>query len=155
MTKPNTEKKTQSSLLIPDRFLADFKRISDETGRDIYFHSLLKRYSPLVLSGFFGKRTKSKICYQKKENNLIKRNFNPVNSDWIEFGLLADYLGVSKTALFVMFLRLDIAGWESIVSENFFDCGVPPITTNVLARIHLKYSSQVTVSRKMKYRHRW
>ena len=102
---------TQSTLLIPNRFLEDFLAKTEYSGREIYLRQLLKKYGPLVLSGVFGKRDKTKLRFQNEEDNVVKKNFLPRNSDWTQLGILSDYLGLSKTAMFTMLLTLDIADW--------------------------------------------
>ncbi len=91
--KPLTLERTQSSLLIPEKFLDVFFEKTEEISREEYFHRLLS------------------------------------NADWIEFGLLANWLGISRTALFTLFLILDLAGWDKFLREKFFDNGVPPNIT--------------------------
>ncbi|MCE9500541.1 MAG: DUF1564 domain-containing protein, partial [Leptospira sp.] len=93
--------------------------------------------------------------YQKKDNNLIRKNFRPMNTDWIEFTMLADYLGVSKTDLFTMFLKLDISDWPVILRENWYAGGVPPTISNITSRIHLTNMIPIRVFRKIRYKTRF
>ncbi|MCE9501094.1 MAG: DUF1564 family protein, partial [Leptospira sp.] len=123
---PIEHPRTQSSLLIPRRFLQDFEERTGKTSREIYFHFLIKRYSYLIMSGGLGKRESVKKRFQNPGNDLVKRNFNPSNEDWIQFDALSDYLGLTKTGLFTLLLILDIAGWSELLAEKFYDCGVPP-----------------------------
>ncbi|MCE9499958.1 MAG: DUF1564 domain-containing protein [Leptospira sp.] len=152
MIEPILMERTQSTLLIPERFIGDFISKTDSSGREMYFHFLLKRYAPLVMAGVFGQRKKVKTCFQEKGNNLIRKNFRPFNPDWIEFGMLADYLGVSRTDLFTMFLKLDISDWPAILRENWYEGGVPPAIANVVAITHIKYAFPPRVFRKLSYR---
>ncbi|MCE9499963.1 MAG: DUF1564 domain-containing protein [Leptospira sp.] len=154
MIETTFQERTQSTLLVPDRFKEDYLLKTGVIGREMYFHFLLRRYAPLIRAGVFGERKKTKISYQAKDNELIRKNFRPINSDWIEFGLLADYLGLSKTALFAMLLMFDISDWPVFLRERWYEGGVPPTVANVASSIHLKYVIPVCVSRKIRYKTR-
>ncbi|MCE9499359.1 MAG: DUF1564 domain-containing protein [Leptospira sp.] len=154
MLNIDTRKRTQSTLLIPDRFIDDFFNKTDPMGREIFFRTILKRYAPLIRAGVFGERNKVKISYQEKGRDLVRKNFRPFNSDWIEFGILADYIGVSKTELFTMLLVLEISDWPTFLSEKWYVGGVPPTATHVMSITHLKYTIPIRVFRKIRYRTR-
>ncbi|MCE9500346.1 MAG: DUF1564 domain-containing protein, partial [Leptospira sp.] len=123
---PVEHPRTQSSLLVPSRFLEDFKERTNGGRREIYFHFLIKRYRHLIMSGGLGQRESVKKRFQTPGKALIKKNFRPLNPDWIEFDTLSDFLGLSKTGLFTLLLTLDIAGWGHLIAEKFYDRGVPP-----------------------------
>ncbi|MCE9501155.1 MAG: DUF1564 domain-containing protein, partial [Leptospira sp.] len=89
-----------------------------------------------------------------EEDNLVRKNFRPINSDWIEFGMLADYLGVSKTALFTMFLKLEISDWPVILREKWYAGGVPPMVSNISSGTHVSYAEPIVVFRKLRYKFR-
>ena len=129
--KPVKLETTQSSLLIPEKFLEVFVEKTSDLPREIYLHYLLKRYRSVVLSGTFAKSEKVKTCYQDKGQNLVKKNLRPFNPDWLELGILSNWLGISRTALFTWFLILDLAGWDTILREKFFDSGVPPKISSI------------------------
>ena len=56
---------------------------------------------------------------------MIKINFRSFNPDWVELGIIANFLGISRIALFAWFLLLDFAGWGEILREHDFGTGVP------------------------------
>ncbi|MCE9501971.1 MAG: DUF1564 family protein [Leptospira sp.] len=149
---PIEHPRTQSSLLVPQRFLQDFKERTEKTSREIYFHFLIRRYSFLIMSGGLGKRESVKKRFQDPGNDLVKRNFNPSNQDWIQFDTLSDYLGLSKTGLFTLLLVLDIAGWGELLAEKFYDRGVPPTISEFSSRIFVRSIIPAQVHRKIKYR---
>ena len=152
MIELNSQSRTQSTLLIPDRLLNDFKEKTDSNSRELYFHLLLKRYSPLILTGAFGSRRSIKIRFQNQGENLVRKNFKPLNEDWAQCQLLADYLGFSMTAVFTMLLTLDISDFPMILRERFFDGGVPPTITNIFSLTHLNYVYPSTIARKIRFR---
>ncbi|MCE9499718.1 MAG: DUF1564 domain-containing protein [Leptospira sp.] len=144
--------RTQSSLLVPERFLADFEERTQGGQREIYFHFLIERYSHLIMSGGLGRRESVKKQFQNPGRNLNKRNFRPFNQDWIQFNILSDYLGLSMTGLFTLLLVLDIAGWTALLAEQIYDCGVPPIISEFSSRILMIRQFPVQVRRKICYR---
>ncbi len=146
--------RTQSSLLIPEKFLDVFLERTEEISREAYFHNLLKRYRCLVLWKTFAKSGKAKTSYQDEGQNLVKKNFYPQNDDWIEFGILAHWLGISRTALFILFLILDLAGWDKILREKFFDNGVPPNITLIRVDSYIATRKTVRADRHIRYKQR-
>ncbi len=151
---PMSQESTQSSLLIPEKFLEDFMEKTENISREAYFHDLLKRYRALVLWKMYAKSDRAKTRYQEEGQNLVKKNFYPSNDDWIEFGLLAAWLGISRTALFTWFLTLDIAGWDKILSEKFFDNGVPPNITSIRVDSYIATRKTVRADRHIRYKQR-
>lgn len=143
---------TQSSLLIPEKFLDVFLEKTTNSSREMYFHDLLKRYRNVVLWKVFAKSKSVKTLYQEEGQNLIKKNFRPSNDDWIEFGLLASWLGISRTALFTLFLVLDLAGWDEILPEKFFNDGVPPKITSIRAGSYIARRKIVRTERQIRYK---
>ncbi|MCE9499950.1 MAG: DUF1564 domain-containing protein [Leptospira sp.] len=148
---PVEHPRTQSSLLIPRRFLEDFEERTEGGKREIYFQFLIKTYGACIMSGALGSRKSVKKCFQDPGKDLVKKNFRPFNQDWIEFDILSDYLGLSKTGLFTLLLLLDMAGWSAIIAEKFYDRGVPPTLTEFSARILMIHRIPV-VHRKIHYR---
>ncbi len=69
---PEKIETTQSSLLIPEKFLDVFFEKAEEISREEYFHRLLLRYRPLVLWKTFAKSGKAKTSYQDEGQNLVK-----------------------------------------------------------------------------------
>ncbi len=150
--KPEKLETTQSSLLIPEKFLDVFEEKTKDQSREVYLQYLLISYRSIVLSGTFAKSNRVKTCYQDEGQNLIKKNFRPFNPDWIELGILANWLGISRTALFTLFLILDLAGWDKILSEKFFDAGVPPKITSIRLGSYLAKRKTVRADRHIRYK---
>jgi len=67
-------------------------------------------------------------------------------------GILAHYLGVSRTALFTWFLILELAGWDKILAEKFFPTGIPAKNKTLLAIHLLTRRNDTKTSRKIYYR---
>ncbi len=145
---------TQSSLLIPEKFLDVFIEKTKGRGvpKEVYFHYLLKQYRCMVLWKTFPKSTRAKTRYQDEGQNLVKKNFYPSNADWIEFGILAAWLGISRTALFTWFLTLDLANWGKILTEKFFENGVPPRVSSVRVGIYIAERKTVRTDRHIRYK---
>lgn len=147
-----SQNRTQSTLLIPNRLLNDFLEKTEPTGREIYFHFLLKRYSPLIMSGAFGKRKTVKIRFQNQGEDLIRKNFRPDNADWAQCQLMSDYLGISMTGVFTMLLTLDISDFPVILREKWYRDGVPPIISEIVATIRLNRLFPAGILRKIRCR---
>ena len=82
---------------------------------------------------------------------MIRVNFRPCNDDWIELGIIANYLVVSRTALFTWFLILELAGWDKILAEKFYFTGVPAKIKTLLAIHLLTRRNDAKTSRKIYY----
>jgi len=149
---PLEHPRTQSSLLVPSRFLEDFKERTGRGRREVYFHFLIKKYGHFIVSGGLGSKESVKKQYQDLENDLVKKNFRPINADWIEFDSLANYLCLSKTALFTLLLTLDIAGWSEILAEKFYNRGVPPTISRFSGRVLMLRQIPVEVHRKILFK---
>ncbi len=145
---------TQSSLLIPEKFLDVFMEKTKRIGvsKEDYFVYLLRRYRCLVLWNTYPKSSRAKTRYQDEGQNLIKKNLYPSNADWIEFGILAAWLGISRTALFTWFLILELAGWDKILAEKFFKNGVPPRVSAVRVGIYIATRKTVRTDRHIRYK---
>ncbi len=93
-----TSNQTDSTLLIPKKFFDFFEENADKLTREEYFSILLGRYKELALSGLFPKSEKPKTAHQEEGQSLVKVNFRPKNEDWVELGIIASYLGITRTA---------------------------------------------------------
>lgn len=149
---PVEHPRTQSSLLVPSRFLEDFNERTQGGRREIYFHFLIKRYGLCIMSGGLGRRESIKKRFQNPGKDLIKKNFRPFNHDWIQFDTLSEYLGISKTGLFTLLLVLDIAGWSELIAEKFYGRGVPPTISRFSSRITIISQISPEVHRRIRYR---
>ncbi|MCE9499701.1 MAG: DUF1564 domain-containing protein [Leptospira sp.] len=149
---PMEHPRTQSSLLVPARFLEDFEIRTKRGRREIYFHFLIKKYSYLIMSGGLGQRETIKKRFQNPGKELVKKNFRPINQDWIQFDTLSDYLGISKTGLFTLLLVLDIAGWDALLTEKFYDSGVPPTIARFSSQTLMIHRIPAEVHRKIHFR---
>ncbi|MCC6274332.1 MAG: DUF1564 family protein [Leptospiraceae bacterium] len=142
---------TDSSLLIPKKFLDVYEKKTAELSRKDYFHIVLHRYKELIFSGLHPQSKKPKTLYQDTGQNLVKINFKPSNEDWLEFGILASFLGISRTRLFNWFLMLELAGWEKI-TEMFFDSGVPTNFSTIMGKNSLSRHFHGIWKRKIYYK---
>lgn len=152
--KPSQHPTTDSSLLIPNKFFDVFEEKTIFISREEYFSLLLHRYKELALGGIFPKTEKPKTSYQEKDQNLIKVNFRPNNDDWIELGIIAHFLGVSRTALFTWFLILELAGWDKLLPEKYFLTGVPAKINTILGVNLLTRRKESKSIRKIYYKRR-
>ncbi|MBE7410564.1 MAG: DUF1564 family protein [Leptospiraceae bacterium] len=78
----------------------EFNRRKQDFSRRKYLHALLNRYRNVILWQTFEKMERVKKAYQEVGQNLQKKNFTPNNDDWIELGILADWLGTTKTSFY-------------------------------------------------------
>ncbi len=152
--KPTEYPKTQSSLLIPEKFLDDYMLKTKKTTREAYFHLLLHKYKGLLLDGILPRPSKIKKAYQDNGQNLTKLNFWPENSDWIEIGILSNWLGISRTALFTWLLIMDLSDFEKILRERFYEHGVPPTVSTILLKNLITYGKTSVWRRKIYYKTR-
>ncbi len=152
--KPIKCKKTQSSLLIPKKFLDVYKEKTKNSKREVYFHTVIKRYKTLVMDGFFSKSGKVKISYQDEGQDLVKVNFRPFNPDWIELGILSNWLVISRTALFTLLLILEFADFDIILREKIFEHGVPPKVSTIQLKIIQSRLKVINWKRQLRYKMR-
>ncbi|MCE9500587.1 MAG: hypothetical protein K8R21_08825, partial [Leptospira sp.] len=61
---PVEHARTQSSLLVPRKFLEDFEERTENSSREIYFHLLIEKYGHLIMSGGLGSRKTVKKRFQ-------------------------------------------------------------------------------------------
>lgn len=149
---PTKAERTESSLLIPEKLIDVYEEKTNNISREKYLHVLLRKYGDMVLIGLLAKSQKIKTSYQEEHQNLIKKNFRPFNDDWIELGILANYLGISRTALFTWFLMLELGEWDIILSERFYDSGVPPKLDFLQLKICLTSKIIIRADRKILYK---
>ncbi|MBE7413511.1 MAG: DUF1564 family protein [Leptospiraceae bacterium] len=83
---PQKFTETQSSLLVPAKYMDEFNRRTTGLSRRKYLNVLLNRYRNVILWGTFEKMDRVKKAYQEVGQNLQKKNFTPNNEDWIELG---------------------------------------------------------------------
>ncbi|MCE9499407.1 MAG: DUF1564 domain-containing protein, partial [Leptospira sp.] len=81
-----------------------------------------------------------------------KKNFRPSNPDWIQFDILSEYLGLSKTGLFTLLLVLDIAGWGDLLAKKCYARGVPPTISEFSSHTMMRYRLPVELHRKIRFR---
>ncbi len=86
------------TLLVPERIIRIRKLKSNQLNREL--STLLKKYQNAALKKKFLGKNFPAISYQNKGQKLKRMNFRPDEKDWIEFGLLAQGLGVSRCLLF-------------------------------------------------------
>ncbi|MBE7412242.1 MAG: DUF1564 family protein [Leptospiraceae bacterium] len=93
----NPEKyvETQSSLLVPAKYMDEFNRRTTGFSRRKYLHALLNRYRNVILWGTFEKMDRVKKAYQEVGQNLQKKNFTPNNADWIDYTNIPRYSAIN------------------------------------------------------------
>ncbi|MBE7411515.1 MAG: DUF1564 domain-containing protein [Leptospiraceae bacterium] len=151
---PEYKMRTQSSLLIPEKYIDEFDTRTENISREDYLHELLVRYRNVLLWNTFEKTDSVKTQYQEEGQNLQKKNFYPENSDWIELGQFALVLGISRTALFTLLLLLDVAGWDIIIPAKFYDYGVPPKVSTIAVGVYLSKRKTVRYNRLIRHKPR-
>ncbi len=152
--QPSEYPRTQSSLLIPEKFLADYLLKTKRISREGYFHLVLWKYRGLLLDGILPRPNKIKKAYQEEGQNLKKLNFLPSNSDWVELGILSNWLGISRTALFTWLLMMDLSDFDPILREKFYESGVPSTFTTMLLKNLLTRRKTIIWRRKIYYKTR-
>ncbi len=120
---------TVSTLLIPKELKEDFQLLLEkyQGNLSLYLKILLKRYQTITHSGLIPEPIKVKTEYQEKNQDLIRLNFRPMNSDWVELGELALAFGKSRCWLFVYLLKLDIAGMWRLLQKAKLSFVVPTL----------------------------
>ncbi|AOP36431.1 hypothetical protein A0128_20685 [Leptospira tipperaryensis] len=86
------------TLLIPEKIIRLRRLKADKLNEELSF--LLKKYQNVALKKKFLGRSFPAISYQRKGLKLKRMNFRPDEKDWIELGVLALGLGVSRCLLF-------------------------------------------------------
>ncbi|MBE7412067.1 MAG: DUF1564 domain-containing protein [Leptospiraceae bacterium] len=151
---PDKFERTQSSLLIPEKYMDEFNRRTKIFSREEYFHALLERYRNVLLWKTFDKLDCVKTKYQEEGQSLQKKNFRPENADWIELGEFAQWLGISRTALFTLLLLLDLAGWDIIIPDRFYDVAVPPKISSIAVGVYLSKRKTTRYNRLIRHKMR-
>ena len=100
----NPEKyvETQSSLLVPAKYMDEFNRRTTGFSRRKYLHALLNRYRNVILWGTFEKMDRVKKAYQEVGQNLQKKNFTPNNADWIDYTNIPRYSAIKPADYVVL-----------------------------------------------------
>lgn len=86
------------TLLIPEQIIRMRKLRADKLNLELSF--LLKKYQKAALRKKFLGKSFPAVSYQKKGLKLTRMNFRPDEKDWVELGILAQGLGVSRCLLF-------------------------------------------------------
>jgi hypothetical protein len=125
--KIDLEDGTVSTLLIPSHLIDDFilKKEKYKGNVSFYLRSLLRRFRSITHTGTLPEPKKFKTEYQEKKLHLLKVNFRPRNSDWLELGELALAFGKSRCWVFVHLLKLDILGLWKVLVETRMNKVVP------------------------------
>ncbi|XDD52485.1 DUF1564 family protein [Leptospira sp. WS92.C1] len=130
------------TLLIPENLVRLRKLKAAKLNQELNY--LLKKYGTVALKkNFLGKNLPA-ISYQNKGLTLKKMNFRPNEKDWVELGIIALGLGVSKCLLFAI-----LEEWEcsNEVPREFWGGALTKIT--LLRKIHLsqnKFSTEFSLS---------
>jgi hypothetical protein len=100
------EQIVKTSVLIPFKRLLIWEYCTQKMSIEEFIHLLLHKYEPALLSKKL-KLNRSIIARRQKEGqHLQKISIEPKARDWVELGLLALSLGVTKCYLLVLLLKL-------------------------------------------------
>ena len=107
--QPGGASVTVSTLLIPDSYVSVLDDILKRRACRLgpYLKYLLIEYRSAVLAKNLPVSEKCKRLYQDAGQDLQRRNFRPDNESWLELGMLARSLGISRCCLFIRLLLLD------------------------------------------------
>ena len=112
------------TLLIPDYLLPVYKDLIEiHFDLNLLLSVLLKKYYRNRWRILHNKNISSTVLYQETGLSLHRRDFRPIESEWIEMKILANSHNMSICAFFVMLLRLEIAG---LLEMNYGYGVVPP-----------------------------
>ena len=108
--RPDASPVTVSTLLIPDSLIPVLDDVLDRRGSRLssYMKFLLVEYRSAILNRSLPVSEKCKCLYQNGGQDLRRRNFRPDNQSWLELGMLARSLGISRCFLFIRLLLLDV-----------------------------------------------
>ena len=101
-----------TSLLVPEEHLAFLKKITNKIGIPKFLNILIGKFEPGILKKEIEMNKRVTVKHQREGLNLQKISVEPLASDWVELGVLALALGVSKCYLFTLLVRL-YKKWES------------------------------------------
>ena len=112
-----------------------------------YTRELLLTYRAQLLHPDLGVHHSCRRLYQLPGLNLIRRNFRPDPEVWVELGIFAAYMGVSRCYFFTYLLMLDLHGHES--GEE----GAPTDRVEVYDLFHpeyMEYRERITDNHRIK-----
>ncbi len=101
-----------TSLLVPEEYLAFLKKMTEDMGIPKFLGLLISKFEPGILRKEIEMHKKVTVKHQSEGLNLQKLSIEPLASDWVELGVLASALGVSKCYLFTILVRL-YKKWKS------------------------------------------
>ena len=125
--QPDDSSVTVSTLLIPKSHISLLDNMLYRRGCRLssYIKYLLVEYRSAVLDRNLPVARKCKCLYQNAGLDLHRRNFRPDNESWLELGMLARSLGISRCCLFIRLLLLDVKKNEkNAVPTNFSGTGI-------------------------------
>jgi len=125
--RPDASPVTVSTLLIPDSLIPVLDDVLDRRGSRLssYMKFLLVEYRSAILDRSLPVSQKCKCLYQNAGQDLHRRNFRPDNESWLELGMLARSLGVSRCCLFIRLLLLDMKkNGKNAVPTVFSETGI-------------------------------
>ena len=125
--QPDVSPVTVSTLLIPASYIPVLDGILDRRGCRLssYIKYLLVEYRSAILEKNLPVSRKCKCLYQNAGLDLRRRNFRPDNEAWLELGMLARSLGISRCFLFIRLLLLDVKKNEkNAVPTVFSETGI-------------------------------
>lgn len=115
-----------STVLVPAELLKDFKiKCKRYKGKAEYFSFLMKRFG-IVLKCYARNPEGLKTLFQKKNQNLQKVNFRPLDEDWAELGTFSIASGRSRCLLFVILLIFDSGNLASVLRDAGLVINLPP-----------------------------
>ncbi|MBM9576088.1 DUF1564 family protein [Leptospira sp. 201903070] len=88
------------TLLIPEQIIRKRKLQANKLNQELSF--LLQKYQKAALKKRFLGKNFPAISYQSKGLKLKRMNFRPNEKEWVELGILALGLGVSRCLLFAI-----------------------------------------------------
>ncbi|MBM9500614.1 DUF1564 family protein [Leptospira sp. 201903071] len=88
------------TLLIPEQIIRMRRLRANKLNQELSF--LLQKYQKTALKKKFLGKSFPAISYQRKGLKLKRMNFRPNEKEWVELGILALGLGVSRCLLFAI-----------------------------------------------------
>jgi Protein of unknown function (DUF1564) len=125
------EKKTRSTLLIPNRYMKLYRRKlkANKHNPRQYLSYLLEKYRLSIKHGKIPEYEKLETCYQEEGLNLQRIDFIPRGDDWAELKCLKAFLNRSMTWIFVYLLVLDSIKEKKNISKMFGSFVVPKLAS--------------------------
>lgn len=135
---------SSSDFYIPERMVKRLEQKIEEHGNlRMFLNYLLDRFRPGTSSDLLPFHTGTKICYQRKGQELQRFSFRPYEKDWIEIMLIARNRGISATFLFLKLFEMTLipqndSNEDLFANKSHQDGNIPDYPIRFLQSLDLR-----------------